>query len=266
MALKIAVLVKAAIDPNMLRTDPKGRVLVDEIPIAISEYDKNAVEAAVQLKEKHGGKVTAISVLTWGPIAKRKRELEQVLREALAMGADEAHAVVDEATIAGLPFTTLQVLASLINKLGPFDLIITGEASMDMISSQIAPGLSSILGIPAITYARSIELVNGRLKATRDLEDRLEVVEADLPAIVSVTGEANKPRIPTLLQIRRAFAKPLRTYTLGELGIKVEKPITMGDIRVIAVKRKNILLEGDNLEEIAEKLVEKLVEEGILKA
>ena len=149
MGLNIAVLVKAAIDPNMLRTSPDGRVLVEEMPIAISEYDKNAVEAAVQLKEKHGGRVVAFSVLTWGPIAKRKREIEQVMREALAMGADEAHVVIDETALMGTPFLTLRILAKLLESVGKFDLIITGEASMDMVSSQIAPGLSAIMGIPS---------------------------------------------------------------------------------------------------------------------
>ncbi len=266
MALNIAVLVKAAIDPNMLRTSPDGKVLVEEMPIAISEYDKNAVEAAVQLKEKHGGKVVALSVLTWGPIAKRRREIEQVMREALAMGADEAHVVIDDSAIMGTPFLTMKILAKLIEKLGNFDLIITGEASMDMVSSQIAPGLSSILGVPAITYARELEVVNGAVKATRDLEDRLEVVEAKLPAIVSVTGEINKPRIPTLLQIRRAMRKPLKVYKLSDLGLSLEKTVKVGDIKVIAVKRKNIVLEGDSLEEIAEKLVDALIQEGVLKA
>ncbi len=266
MGLNIAVLVKAAIDPNMLRTSPDGRVLVEEMPIAISEYDKNAVEAAVQLKEKHGGRVVAFSVLTWGPIAKRKREIEQVMREALAMGADEAHVVVDEAALMGTPFLTLRILAKLLESVGKFDLIITGEASMDMVSSQIAPGLSAIMGIPAITYARTLEVENGKVKATRDLEDRLEIVETELPAIVSVTGEINRPRIPTLLQIRRAFAKPLKIYKLSDLGIEAAKPVSVGDIKVIAVKRKNIIIEGDNLEEVADKLVEALIQEGILKA
>ncbi|MET1102047.1 MAG: electron transfer flavoprotein subunit beta/FixA family protein [Pyrodictiaceae archaeon] len=265
MALNIAVLVKASIDPNMMRTDPSGRILLEEMPIAISEYDKNAIEAAVQLKEKHGGKVVIFSALTWHPLEKRRKEFEQVIREALAMGGDEAHVIVDEKLIPGDPHSTSKALAALIKKLGDFDIIITGEASMDMVSSQIAARIAELLGIPAITFVRSIELTSDGIKAVRDLEDRLETVEAKTPVVISVTGEINKPRIPTLLQIRRAFAKPLKTYTLADLGITIERKMNMESIEAIVVKRKNIVYEGDNLEEIAEKIVSHLIEEGILR-
>jgi electron transfer flavoprotein beta subunit len=264
MPLNVAVLVKASLDPNMLRAGPDGRVAVDEIPLAMSEYDKNAVEAAVQVKEKLGGKVAVLSALTWGPIARRRREAEQVLREALAMGADEAHLVVDEQLIPGDPHVTAQVLASLAKQLGGFDLYITGEASMDMISAQVGARLAEHLGIPFIGFVRSIEVGNGYVRAVRDLEDRFEKIEVSLPAVVSVTGEINKPRIPTLLQIRRAFMKPLKVYSLSDLGVKVDRRTRTEEIRVITVKRKNVIIEGDSLEEIAEKLVNALIAEGVV--
>ncbi len=266
MPLNIAVLVKASLDPNMLRAKPDGAVAVEEMPLAMSEYDKNAVEAAVQLKEKHGGRVVVLSALTWGPLAKRKSELNQVLREALAMGADEAHAIIDEALVPGDPQLTAKALAELAKKLGGFDLYITGEASMDMISAQVGARLAEHLGIPFIGFARRLELGDGVVRATRDLEDRLETVEVKMPAVVSVTGEINKPRIPTLLQIRRAFAKPLKTYSLSDLGIKPERKAQMEEVKVITVKRKNIIIEGETLEEIAEKLIDALIKEGVIKA
>ncbi len=266
LPLNIAVLVKASLDPNMLRSTPDGKVAINEMPLAISEYDKNAVEAAVQLKEKHGGKVVALSVLTWGPLAKRRKEVEQVLREALAMGADEAHLIVDEALIPGDPQLTAKALSELVRKLGGFDLYITGEASMDMISSQVGARLAEHLGIPFIGFVRSLEVAGeGVVRAVRDLEDRLETVEAKLPVVVSVTGEINRPRIPTLLQIRRAFAKPLKTYSLADLGIEAARKAIIEDIRVITVKRKNIIIEGESLEEIAEKLIDALIKEGVIK-
>ena len=181
------------------------------------------------------------------------------------MGADDAHLVVDEALIPGDPQLTALALAELAKKLGGFDLYITGEASMDMISSQVGARLAEHLGIPFIGFARALEVSDSTVRAVRDLEDRLETVEAPLPAVVSVTGEINKPRIPTLLQIRRAFAKPLKTYSLADLGVKVERKSTIEDIRVITVKRKNIIIEGESLEEIAEKLIDALVKEGVIK-
>lgn len=263
--MNIAVLVKASLDPNMVRADATGRILIDEMPLAISEYDRNAVEEAVRIKEKHGGRVVAFSVLTWGPVDRRAREAEQVMREALAMGADEAHLVVDESIVPGHPAVTARVLASLIRRTGRFDLVLTGEASMDALSSQIAARLGEELGMNVVTYVRRLSVSDGSLVATRDLEEELEVVEVPLPAVVSVTGEINRPRLPTLLQIRRAFAKPLKKYRVSDLGLEIPRPaVVREDIRLLAVARKNVIVEGDSLEEVAEKLVEALRQEGIL--
>ncbi len=266
MPLNIAVLAKASLDPNMIRTRGDSLVDIEAMPLALSEYDKNAVEAAVQAKEKLGGKVYVLSVLTWPPAARRVKELEQVMREALAMGADEAHVVVDDALIPGDPLATAEAFAALIRKLGQVDLVVAGEASMDMISSQVAARVAALLDMPFIGFARSLEIGEGRVRAVRDLEDRLETVEAPLPAVVSVTGEANKPRIPTLIQVRRAFRKPIKRYSLADLGLEPPAKPELGEIRVLTVSRKNVILEGDNLEEIAEKLIDALIKEGVIKA
>ena len=266
MPLNIAVLVKASLDPNMLRSKASGEVDVDNMPLAISEYDKNAVEAAIQLRDKHGGKVVVVSALTWGPLAKRSREIEQVVREALAMGADEAHVIVDEALIPGDPGATAAALASLLQKLGGFDLYLTGEATMDMMSSQVGARVAAILGIPFISYVREFEYADGVVKVKRDLEDRLETVETVTPAVVSVTGEINKPRIPTLIQIRRAFRKPVKKYSLADIGAELSAKPSLEELHVVAVQRKNIIIEGESLEEIAEKLIDALIKEGVIKA
>ncbi len=264
MALRIAVLVKASLDPNMIRARGDGSVDTAAMPLAMSEYDKNAVEAALQLKEKHGGSVVVLSALTWGPIARKKREFEQVIREALAMGADEAHIIVDEALVPGDPLATSKALAALAEKLGGFDLIFTGEASMDMISGQIGGRVATLLGLPFISYARRLEVEGGEVKAIRDLEEGLETVKAKLPAVVSVTGEINKPRIPTLIQIRRAFRKPIKRYTLADLGVEAPPKPEVLSLKVLQVQRKNIIIEADTLEKAAEKLVEYLEQEGVL--
>ncbi|RUM46753.1 MAG: electron transfer flavoprotein subunit beta [Hyperthermus sp.] len=256
MALRIAVLVKASLDPNMLRSKNNGLLDEHAMPLALSEYDKNAVEAAVQLRERNGGSVTVLSVLTWGPVARRLREFEQVIREALAMGADDAHIIVDDALVPGDPASTAEALAALAKALGGFDIYIAGEASMDMISGQVPARLAALLNLPYIGYARSIEIANGAIRAKRDLEGYIEHVEAPLPCVVSVTGEINKPRIPTLIQVRRAFRKPIKRYSVADIGLnKVYKPL-ISEIRVISVKRRNIVIEGDNMDDIAAKLAD----------
>jgi len=161
--------------------------------------------------------------------------------------------------------TTAAVLKALIEKTGPYDLILAGEASMDMLSFQLIPRLGELLHMNAITFARKIEVADNKVVVTRDLEDALEIVEAPLPAIISVTGEINKPRLPTLLQIRRSFAKPLTQHTLSDLGISVERPLTIESIELVTIARKNVIIKGDDLEKAAEALIEKLMQEGVLK-
>ena len=264
--MDIAVLVKASLDVNMIKADSEGRILLDSIPLAISEYDRNAVAEAVRIKGELGGKVVAFSVLTWGPADKRAKEIENVMREALALGADEAHVVVDDSILPGDVSVTAEVLSNLIKKTGDFGIILAGEGSMDMMSSQLPVRIAYKLGYPVATFARKIEVINGAVKVTRDLEDVLQVVELPLPAVVSVTGEINQPRLPTLLQIRKSFAKPYKAYTLGDIGMDVpEKLFPFDDIKLVTVSRKNMVIEGENLEEIAEKLIDKLVEEGVVR-
>lgn len=263
--MNIAVFVKASLDPNMIRVDSAGRILIDEIPLAISEYDRNAVEEAMRIKEKFGGKIHAFSVLTWGPLNKRINEAEQVLREALAMGVDEAHLFADEAILPGFPSTTAKILSTMVKKVGDFDIYLTGEASMDVSSAQMAARIAEYLNLPAITYVRKLEINGNKIRATRDLEDRLEVIETSMPAVISVTGEINKPRYPTLLQIRRAFIKPLNKYKLSDLNLHVEINITRESIELLTVTRKNIIVEGKSLDEVAEKLINALLREGVIK-
>jgi electron transfer flavoprotein beta subunit len=264
--MDLGVLVKASLDVNMVKADSEGRVLLDSIPLAISEYDRNAVYEAVKIREKRGGKVLVFSVLTWGPIDKRSKEIENVMREALSLGADEAYVVIDEAIIDGDVNVTANVLGGLINKVGDVDLILTGEGSMDIMSSQLPVRLGHILGFPVATFARKIELGNGTIRVTRDLEDKLQVVELPLPAVVSVTGEINQPKLPTLLQIRRSFSKPYNVHDLSSIGLDgVEKMFPMDGIRLVTISRKNVILEGGSLDDIAEELLDRLMEEGAVK-
>lgn len=264
----IAVMVKASLDANMIRVDSSGKLLIDEIPLTMSEYDRNAVEEAIRIKEKFGGKVAVFSVVTWGPLTKRINDTESVLREALAMGADEAYMIADEKLINMNPLQTAIALASAVRKTGNYDLYLTGEASMDVISAQIASRVGTILNLPTVTFARALELDinNKKVKVLRDLEDSLQWVEATLPAVISVTGEINKARLPMLLQIRRAFSKPLKKFTLNDLNVQL---LDFGhkreSVRLLTISRKNIMIEAATLDEMSEKLISRLIEDGVIK-
>lgn len=263
--VSIVVLVKLAIDVGQLRIDPStSKPFIDETPLKISDIDRMAIEEAVRIKEKQGGKITSISVLTWGPFNKRISEAEMPLREALAMGVDEAILIADEKLLQTDTKTTADVIAGTIKKLGGADLIIAGEGTIDGFSGVVGSRVSAELNIPLITYARKIELKGNILIAERDLEDYIEVVETTTPAIVTVTREINVPRLPTLLQIRMAIKKPLKKIGLSEIGVEVDPKIKPFIIEGVKIKRKNIMVEGKTPEELVENLIKKLIDEGIV--
>ncbi|MDT7865070.1 MAG: hypothetical protein RQ922_04220, partial [Thermoproteota archaeon] len=117
--------------------------------------------------------------------------------------------------------------------------------------------------LPIITFVRKINIEGNKILVERDIEDEIQIIESELPCIVSVTGEINQPRVPSIKQILQAKSKPLLKYKLSDLGIDISPTNILEEIRIIQVKRKNIFLEG-NLEEIAEKLTNILKEEKIL--
>ncbi|MEM1518955.1 MAG: electron transfer flavoprotein subunit beta/FixA family protein [Pyrobaculum sp.] len=254
--MKVAVLVKTSLDTAQLRI--RDGVLVEETPLKISDIDRNAVEEAVKLK----GQAYAVTVLKWGPLQRRVQEAENVLREVLAMGLDEAYLVADEKLINASHLATAKAIAAVVKRVGA-DLVLAGEATVDNFSSQIPARVAAELGWPVVTYVRELKIEQGKLVAKRDLEDYIEVVEAPLPAVVSVTRELNQPRIPTLLAIRAAMKKPIHRLTLADLGVEVSPQISV-TYRPLAVQRKKIIIKDGTPEEKAEKLLQFLRQEGVI--
>ncbi|MCE4603396.1 MAG: electron transfer flavoprotein subunit beta/FixA family protein [Aeropyrum sp.] len=262
----IVVLVKASLNPDMVRVGSDGSIDLASIPLKISDIDRNAVEEAVRLKEVLGGKLYAISILTWGPVASRMKDLKLAVQEALAKGVDEAFVVADDSLTPGDQATTASAVKEVLSKEGIKPaLILAGEATIDEVTSQVPGRLAALLGYQYLSFVRKLELSGGKIIAERDLEDYIEVVEADLPAVISVTQEINEPRPPTLLQIRRASRKPIKELRAGDLpGIQMPLRKILG-IKGIQVTRKQVIIEGSSMEEIADKLIDALIQEGVLK-
>ncbi|MCE4624980.1 MAG: electron transfer flavoprotein subunit beta/FixA family protein [Desulfurococcales archaeon] len=261
----IVVLVKPALNPDMVRTKPDGSIDIDAIPLKLDDIDANALELAKQLKSALGGKVVAVLLHKWGSPARRNRDLRMVTQEALARGADEAILVSDEKLADGDQIVTSQVLAEVIKKYVPeYSLVLVAEASIDQTTGQIAGRIAAKLGVPFISYARKVEVADGKVKVERDVEDHIQVLEAPLPAVISVTQEINEPRPPTLIQIRRAAKKPQKKLTASDLGITPQPKKEVVQYRILTVTRKQIIIEGDTLEEIAEKLIQALEKEGVI--
>jgi electron transfer flavoprotein beta subunit len=220
----IIVCVKQIYDIAQIKVDTTSRRPVTEGAVKkISDFDRNAIEEAVRIKEKHGGKVFAVI-----------RGTKDAAKEVLAMGADEA--VIYDAETDSRGFAS--ILASIIRNI-KFDLILCGEASIDEYSFQTGPRLAQALGIPVVTYARKIELKDGDIIVEKELENTYEVVRSRLPALVTVTKEINEPRIPTLVQILGASKKKMT-----DLGSqKAEAGVETLSILAIEMKRKEVMVK-----------------------
>ena len=262
--VKVIVLVKQVFQTQDLKVDRTSKTVVTQgVPRVISETDKNAVEEAVRIKEKHGGKISAISL---GP-----PEAKEALREALAMGADEAFLLTDPHFEGSDAHATANVLAAAVTKILEYDLILCGAYSEDQYAFQVGPRLAEICNLPQITFAAKLTLEGDRLLAERDLENERQVVEAKLPCLVSVVREINEPRLPTLMAIMAASKKPTTIWSAADLSLDANELGFNGSLievlrsTVSAGERRRITLQGEP-KDIAPKIVKTLVEEGVLKA
>jgi electron transfer flavoprotein beta subunit len=254
---------KQVVDLQQIRMKRETREpVLDGLPVLFGDMDKNALEEAVRIKEKHGAKVTVLSV--------GSAKLKETVLEALAMGADDASIVIDPLCEGSDTAASALTLAAAIRKIGSYDLILVGEGSADNYSGQIGSRLAEILNIPQITYVRELVIQENSVTAVRDTEDTLETVKAAPPMIVSVTSEINKPRRAPLTQILRASRKPLNVWSLKDLAIPPEKVgISSSEIQVVSnlapeQERKGIIFEGD-IEKSVGELVSALRKEGALQ-
>jgi len=262
--VNILVLVKQVLQTADLKVDKNTKAIITQgVPRVISETDKNAIEEAVKLKEKHGGKITAISL---GP-----PEAKEALREALAMGADEACLLTDPLFEGSDAHATANVLAAAVTKILDYDLILCGAYSEDLFAFQIGPRLAEMCNLPQITYAARITLEAEKVVVERDLENERPIVEGRLPCLVSVVREINEPRLPTLMSIMAASKKPMNIWTAVELSLGADELGFNGSLvevlrsTVSVGERKRMMLQGD-AKEVGAKLAKALVQEGVLKA
>jgi electron transfer flavoprotein beta subunit len=211
--MNIVVCVKQTVDLQQVRIRKETRQpVLENIPLTLGAIDKNALEEAVRIKDKNGGKVFAVSV---GP-----ETLEETIKEALAMGADEAVLVTAPELGRAESAKAALMLARAIKQVEGYDLILLGEGSADNYSGQVGPRLAEILDLPQVTYVRSLEVNGRKVKAVRSLEDVLEEVEVEMSALISVVSEINEPRIPAVTQILRAGRKPRKILNPADLSVQ----------------------------------------------
>lgn len=212
--MKIIVCIKQVPDTAEVRLDPKTNTLIrDGVPSIINPDDKAGIEAALRLKDKVGGTVT---VLSMGPA-----QAEEALREALAMGCDEAVLLSDRAFGGADTWATSLTLASALKKM-EYDLIITGRQAIDGDTAQVGPQIAEHLGIPQISYARDIQVEDGKVVVQREFEDRVHILEASMPCLVTALAELAEPRYMTVAGIVAAYAKKIDVWTLSAIEDQVQ--------------------------------------------
>jgi electron transfer flavoprotein beta subunit len=214
--MNIVVLVKQVPDSGSernLRTEDKT-VDRESANLVVNEMDEYAIEAALQLKEAHGGEVT---VLTLGP----DRAVETI-RKALSMGPDKAVHVTDEAVHGSCAVQTSAVIAKALGTL-EWDLVICGAASTDGEVGVLPSMLAERLGVAQLTGARKLTVDGSTLTVERQTDNGYELITAPAPAIVSVWDTINEPRYPSFKGIMQAKKKPLSTLTLGDLGMGADE-------------------------------------------
>jgi electron transfer flavoprotein beta subunit len=255
-----AVAVKHGVDVNLTRADPtSGRIDLAHAPRKTSDFDKNAVEEAVRLREKLGGTVTAVTV---GPPTSR-----EAIRDALALGADEGVLLaLPEGSFGDSAFVASILAAFFRTPTGAFDLALFGEGSTDHFSGTVGARVASALGLPSLSHARQLTVEGELLRVHRDLEDGVEELECGFPAVVIVGQEINTPRLPTFMSTLRASKKEIRELPADSLGVMSTvggQAVTVLEATVPSMPRKRIRLSGPDAGTLSQELVQALHREGI---
>lgn len=215
--MNIVVCCKLVIDPEI---DP-ARFKIDSInrqvtvsvnsPYVLSPFDENAVEAALRIKDKLGGKVT---ILTLG-----HNLVRDIVKKPLAMGADELILLEDEVFADGDSWSTAYALAEAIKKIGAVDIIFCGRQAADWDAGQVGLGIAELLGIRAVTLAKKVAIENDIALVERVTEDGYQVVEVTLPALITVSNEIGQPRYTTIMGIMEANNKPQILWKPADIGV-----------------------------------------------
>jgi len=259
--MNIVVCIKQVPGTTEIKIDPHTNTLVREgVPSIINPFDCYALEEAVRLRERCGGKVTVISM---GP-----PQAEEALRETISLGADETILLSDRAFAGSDTWATAYVLSRAMTRIADYDVIICGRQTLDGDTGQVGPGLSEMLGIPFVAYVSGVdEIRDGYIRVQRMVEEGYETIEMALPAVITVVKEINVPRLPSLRGSMKAKTAQIPVWSAGDIRVEEDKAGIAGSpTRVVKVffprrERKSQMLQGSTEEQV-DKLIRLL--EGII--
>jgi len=264
--VKIVVCVKQVPDTTDVRINPETGTLIREgVESITNPFDEFAIEEGLQIREKYGGEVNVVSM---GP-----PQAIDVLRNALAMGADRTILLSDQAFAGADTLATAYTLSKAIEKIGEVDLVICGKQAIDGDTAQVGPGVATRLKIPQLTYVSKVKEIDPekrRIVVERMLEDGKEVVESSLPALITVMKDINEPRLPSLLGIKKAARADIPTWTVADIDVDPKKVGFDGSptwvMRVFTPEQRGggEILQGE-VPEVVAQLADKLLEAKVIK-
>lgn len=260
--MNIVVCIKQVPDTTEVKIDPKTGTLIREgVPSIMNPDDKGGLELALELKDKYGANVT---VITMG-----LPQAQAILREALAMGADRAILLTDRKLGGADTLATSYALAGALRTLD-YDLVITGRQAIDGDTAQVGPELAEHLDIPQVTYLEDCTLnQNNTLTIKKQLEDGYQMVEVQMPCLVSVLASSYKPRYMTVKGIVECFDKPIETWGADKIAVDEEQlgkkgsPTNVKKSFAKGLKAKGEVFELDTTEAV-ELIINKLKEKHII--
>ncbi len=259
--MRILVTMKHVPDTTEVRFGGDGALMLRHAPTKINDYDRNALEAAASIRESGGTEVIVVSV---GP-----PEAAKTLKEALAYGADAGILVTGSWSEALDSASVAKVLAAVIEREGPFDLVLSGDVSEDGYDSLVPGLLAASRGVPYVRGVTSLGVIEGGVEVIRTLDDAEETIRVALPAGLSVTRLVNVPRTITTMQVMKVPMSRVRTVSVADLGIDEgtlaldARPVQLLGVRPASNERRNELLEGEP-DEVVAALVSRLSELGVL--
>lgn len=262
--MNVIVCVKQVPGTNEVKINKETNTIIREgVEAILNPFDTYAVEEGLRIKEKTGGKVTVLSMGI--PSA------ADMLKQTIALGADEAVLLSDRTFAGSDTLATSYALSMGIRKIGSYDLIICGKQASDGDTAQVGPSLAEKLGIPHLTYVRKIEeLKDGYIRCQRLTDDGYEVVEVQLPAVITVVKEINEPRLPSLKGMMRAKKASIPIWTAADINADINlcglkgSPTQVVKTFVPVHDIESELIVGEPSEQ-AEKLADKLLSMQFMK-
>jgi len=263
--MHVVVCVKQTPDSAAKMGVENGKVTWGEAGLVVNPWDEYAIEEAIRLKEKYGGKATALSM---GP-----ESAKEALKTCLAMGCDEA-ILLSDATLKGSDaLATSYALAKAIQKMGDVDIVLFGKQAIDGDTGLVPIGLARRLGWAPLTYTIKIaelDVAAKTIRAERLLEQGRQIVTGQLPAVIGTVKDINEPRYPSFMGIRKASKANIPTWSAADIGCEPEKIGPTGSamrwptVYPLPTREGSVELLAGTPEEIATQLADKLLADKVI--